>query len=103
VSANDTLETIHARFARFVEQAPKPGRVQMDLRESQLVLSNPEQYRPALLRMMAADGGSVAALLGSGYGVELDGIEHQVAWRRTGDLELMLFIPHRMKVAPIHQ
>jgi hypothetical protein len=103
VSTSDTLESIHMRLARFVDQAPKPGRVQMELRDSQLVLTNPEQYRPALLRMMAADGATVAAMLGTGYGVQLNGLEHQVAWRRSGDLELMLFIPHVMNVAPVHE
>ena len=103
VSANDTLETIHARIGHFVDQAPKPGRVEMELGESQLVMTNPEQYRTALLHQMAADGAAAAALLGPGYGVQLDGIEHEVAWRRTGDLELTLFIPHHMSVTPTRQ
>jgi hypothetical protein len=100
VAANDTLDAIHARINQFVAAAPKPGRVEMELGDSQLVLTNPEQYRPYLLRQMATDGAAAAALLGSGYGVELDGIEHQVAWRRTSDLELTLFIPHHMNVMP---
>ncbi|MES1201985.1 MAG: hypothetical protein ABUS57_11125 [Pseudomonadota bacterium] len=102
VSATDTLDTVHARINRFVAQAAKPGRIEMETGDTQLVLNNPEQYREPLLRDVTADGRAVAAALGAGYGVEVSGLERQVAWKRTGYLELTLFVPYSLSVSPSH-
>ncbi len=53
----------------------KPGRVEMEAGDTQLVLTNPEQYREPLLRDVTADGRAIAAALGPGYGVEVSGLE----------------------------
>ncbi len=97
VGGADTLETINARMARFVEAAAKPGRVEMALGDAELTLIDPEQYREPMLADIAADGRRIAAMLGTGYGVGLSGLENQVAWRRTGDLELTLFLPYKLE------
>lgn len=78
----------------------KPGRVEMEAGDTQLVLTNPEQYREPLLRDVTADGRAIAAALGPGYGVEVSGLERQVAWKRSGDLELTLFLPYSLSVSP---
>lgn len=100
VGADDNLEGIHRRIEQFVEAAPKPGRVEMETGGTELTLLNPEQYRAPLLRDMIVDGRATADALGSGYGVQLQGLERQVAWHRTGDLELTLFIPYALSAAP---
>jgi hypothetical protein len=100
VSANDTLNSIHQRIDGFVAQAPKPGRVEMSTGETQLVLSDPEQYRAPLLRSIAQDGQSVASTMGEGYGLTLTGLERRVAWTRSGDLELTLYVPYELSTAP---
>jgi hypothetical protein len=100
VGAADTLDTIHARIERFAEAAPKPGRVEMETGDTQLTLVNPEQYRESMLHSAAADGRAVAAMLGENYGVRLTGLERQVVWKRTGDLELTLFVPYALETAP---
>ncbi len=99
-AAADTLETIQARIDRFVAQTPKPGRIEMETGASELTLINPEQYRAAMLAEIAADGRTIAALLGASYGVEVGGLERQVAWQRSGDLELTLFVPYGLAVRP---
>lgn len=99
VSADDTLEAVQARIERFVEAAAKPGRIEMETGEVNLVLNNPEQYRIPLVRDIAGDGRNIAAMLGPEYGVHVSGLERQVAWRRTGDLELTLFLPYSLNVA----
>ncbi|MBI3439962.1 MAG: hypothetical protein HY054_15155 [Proteobacteria bacterium] len=100
VSASDTLATIHQRIDRFVMQTPKPGRVEMSTGETQLVLSDPEQYREPLLRSVAQDGQLITSAMGQGYGLTMTGLERRVAWQRTGDLELTLFIPYSLSTAP---
>lgn len=99
VSANDTLDAINARIERFVEATPKPGRVEMETGAVGLTLVNPEQYREPLLRDIAADGRHIADMLGAGYGVEMTGLERQVAWHRSGDLELTLFLSYGLSAS----
>ncbi|MFT3727514.1 MAG: hypothetical protein QM759_06815 [Terricaulis sp.] len=100
VSASDTLGSIHQRIDRFVTQSPKPGRVEMSTGDTQLVLSDPEQYRTPLLRALAQDSQSVTSAMGAGYGLAVTGLERRVAWQRTGDLELTLFLPYALSTAP---
>jgi hypothetical protein len=100
IRASDTLESINQRVESFVEQAPKPGRVEMETGETQLTLVNPQQYRDPLLSQITADGRRITEMLGQGYAIELSGLERQVAWQRSGELELTLFLPYSLSVAP---
>jgi hypothetical protein len=98
VSEDDTLESVQQRVESFVDQAPKPGRTEMELGESQLTMVGVDRYREPLLQAIAQDGRRTADLFGAGYSIAVSGIENQVAWLRTGDLELTLFIRYSMSV-----
>lgn len=100
VGERDNLDAIAARIDAFIRQAPKPGRVEMEKGAMELTLVNPQQYRDPLLRQITEDGRRVAAMLGEGYGVELSGLERQIAWQRSGELELTLFLPYALSAAP---
>lgn len=100
VQGGDSLDTINERINAFVAAAPHPGRTEMTPGAVNLVLNNPEQYHAALVTEIAREGRAVASQLGEGYGVNVTGIERQVAWRRTGELELTLFIPYTLMAAP---
>jgi len=100
VGADDTLEAINERLERFVSGATKPGRVEMEMGDGELTLVDPEQYREGLVRAIAADGQAAAAAFGAGYGVVVTGLDRRVAWQRTGDLELTLFINYAMSIGP---
>ena len=43
---------------------------------------------------------SGAMALGDGYRAELTGLENPVAWRKSGDLQLTLFIDYQVRVVP---
>ena len=100
VQGGDSLDTINERINAFVTTAPHPGRTEMTPGAVNLVLNNPEQYHAALVTEIAREGRTVAGQLGEGYGVSVTGIERQVAWRRTGELELTLFLPYTLMVVP---
>jgi hypothetical protein len=100
VSETDTLDSINERVRAFVAAAPRPGRVELLSGAVNLVLNNPEQYHASLVQQITGDGRSIADALGAGYGVTVTGIERQVAWRRTGELELTLFVPYTLSVVP---
>jgi hypothetical protein len=100
VSADDTIESVEERFDSFVRGLPKPGRVSLSTGDAQLTLVSPAQYREEVIAAIGQDARAILGALGPGQAVELEGLENQLAWRRTGDLELTVFLPHRLKVVP---
>lgn len=100
VAENDTFDTINARIRAFVSSAPHPGRTELTPGAINLVLNNPEQYHAPLVAAVSAEGRTVTGQLGDAYGVTVTGLERQVAWRRTGELELTLFLPYTLMVSP---
>lgn len=100
VQENDTLDTINARIRGFVSAAPNPGRTELMPGAVNLVLNNPEQYHAPLVTEISAEGRTITGQLGAGYGVTVTGLERQVSWKRTGELELTLFLPYTLMVVP---
>jgi hypothetical protein len=100
VTAEDTLESVRARVDRFVAAAPKPGRVEMQAGELSLSMLDPNRFRPQILAAIAADARAVAQAMGAGYTPSVGGLENQVAWKRTGDLDLTLFVPYTIEAQP---
>lgn len=100
VAENDTFDTINARIRAFVSSAPHPGRTELTPGTINLVLNNPEQYHAPLVAAVSAEGRTVTSQLGDGYGVTVTGLERQVSWQRTGELELTLFLPYTLMVSP---
>lgn len=100
VAAGDTFDTINARIRAFVTSAPHPGRTELTPGTINLVLNNPEQYHAPLVAAVSAEGRTVISQLGDGYGVTVTGLERQVSWQRTGELELTLFLSYTLMVSP---
>jgi hypothetical protein len=100
VQESDTLDTISSRIRAFVTAAPHPGRTEMNPGTINLVLNNPGQYHAPLVTEIAREGRTIAGQLGDGYGVSVTGLEQQVSWQRTGELELTLFLPYTLMVTP---
>ena len=100
VKADDTINSVQERLDAFVNTLPKPGRVSLVVDDIELTLVKPSQYRADVINAIGQDAKTIVAALGPGQAVELEGLENQIAWRRTGDLELTVFLPHRLKVVP---
>jgi hypothetical protein len=100
IRPNDTRESVEERLNVFRTSMARPGRVEAWGSALDLVLVNPPQYRAEVLAAITADANSISAALGSAYGARLEGLENPIAWKRSGELELRLFIPYRMIVLP---
>jgi len=102
VTATDTLEGAEARIDAFIHKTQVVGRTQVARSGIwQLTLIGPRQYRPQILAAIAEDAAAAAKAFGPGYGVEITGLEHPVAWNRAGPLDLALFIPYALTVEPL--
>jgi hypothetical protein len=100
VGKDDTLESISDRLDAFVRTLQKPGRIAVSTGEENLTLVNPAQYRRPLIESVAADAKATIAMLGAGYGATITGLESRVAWKRSADLELTLYMPYAMVIEP---
>jgi hypothetical protein len=101
VRANDTLETAQQRLKRFVASVRGAGRTEVLLKEEpELTLVNPARVRNELVAAIAADARALSGMLGPGYTARIGGLENQIAWRRTGELELTLFVPYTLELIP---
>ncbi len=88
-------EIIEERLDGFISSIPKTGRaVVKPYGSAGLSIVDIQQYRVPLLAKIAEDNATLKSLLGSGYGIEISGLEHLVRWRVTGPLQLTLYFPY---------
>lgn len=89
------------RITKFIAAVPAVGRAEMKP-EDDLTLSvvNPDQYRPQIVDLVAADAATVAAKFGPGYGVEVKGLDRPVLWSRASLTEVFLYMPSAYVVRP---
>lgn len=89
------------RIESFIKAVPASGRSEM-LPTGDLTLSvvGPEQYRPQILDLVAADARTVAGRFGPDYRVELRGADQAVAWSRASLTEVFLYVPYNYSVTP---
>jgi hypothetical protein len=101
--ADDTLDAARGRFTQFVDSISENGRASVDFDEDELQLTVVDltQYRAPLLQAIVTDGRTVAAAMGEGYRPEISGLESPIAFRRSGDLDLTLFIAYALRAVPV--
>lgn len=98
VTQADTLVSIQGRVASFVAGLPKPGRVEMSVGDTDLSMVNLEQYRDGMLQRVLAEGRALSERVGGAQVVTIGGLESQVGFHRTSDLDLVLFIPYELSL-----
>ncbi|MGE0046085.1 MAG: hypothetical protein AB7J28_07195 [Hyphomonadaceae bacterium] len=103
VRADDALATAEERLDAFMRGVPRPGRVTVGFGEPGLTIVDPGQYRGAIVAAIAADARAIVAAVGPGHAIRIEGLESRIAWRRSADLELTLYIPHRLQIVPARE
>ena len=90
-----------AKIDQFIKKVPQVGRAEMKA-YSELTLSvvNPEQYRSAIIDLVARDTAATSAKFGAGYGVEVTGLDKPVQWKRASLTEVQLFLPSNSTTRP---
>lgn len=87
------LATATNRLTRFVEAIPKVGRsTVVPIGEVTLSVVDPDQYRAAIIDLIAADARTSAAKFGPSYGVQVTGLDRPVEWTRAGPTEVFLYL-----------
>lgn len=90
-----------ASIDKYLKAVPAVGRAQIKP-YSELTLSvvNPEQYRGAIIDLVARDTAATSARFGQGYGVEVTGLDRPVQWQRASLTEVQLYLPATSTVRP---
>lgn len=91
---------VDEQIAQFVSSVPVTGRSYIDTGSTSLAVSNPQQYRGAVVRVVAEEANRYAAMFGSGYGVEIRGLEGELFWQQASETEVFLFIEHNFVIRP---
>ena len=58
------------------------------------------QYRAAIVDLVAADARAMAVRLGPAYAVQADGLDQAVLWSRASLTEVYLYVPYRYSIVP---
>jgi hypothetical protein len=89
------------RIDDFVKGIPKSGRGAVDKASGlTLTIINPDQYRQAIVQLVAQDAREQAAVFGTDYAVQVNGIDGQLFWSQVSGTEVFLYIPYRYTIVP---
>jgi len=89
------------RIEAFIKAVPTVGRAEIKATDD-LTLSvvRPDQYRGAIVELVAADARATAAKMGPEYAVEAKGLDRPVEWTRASLTEVFLYVPYTYVVTP---
>jgi hypothetical protein len=89
------------RIDAFVKSLSRSGRGAIDKTGGlTLTIINPDQYRDAIVKLVAEDARSRAAIFGPDYAVQVSGIDGQIFWSQVSGTDVFLYIPYRYTVVP---
>lgn len=89
------------KLGDFVKSVPKTGRGAIDKGSGvTLTIIDPDQYRGAIVKLVAENARAQAAVFGPDYAVQVNGIDGQLFWSQVSNTEVFLYIPYRFTIVP---
>jgi hypothetical protein len=89
------------RLNAFIKSTPRTGRGTMDSYGGlALTITNPDQYRDAIVKLVADHVRQQAAVFGPDYAVQVSGVDGQVAWSQVSSTDVFLYVPYRYTIVP---
>lgn len=89
------------KLGSFVEGLEEVGRTEIKARDDIAVsVVNPFQYRKEVMDLIIDEVNDVTGKLGPDYRVILTGIDGELEWVRSGDLNLAFYLPYQYMVLP---
>jgi hypothetical protein len=85
----------------FIKSVPGSGRGVVD-RTGALTLTivNPDQYRDAIVTLVAENARHYAGMFGPDYAVQVSGIDGQIFWSQVSPTDVFLYVPYRYTIVP---
>jgi hypothetical protein len=89
------------KFNAFIKGTPRSGRGTLDSYGGlTLTVINPDQYRDAIVKLVAEDTRRQSAIFGAEYAVQVSGIDGQVFWSQISTTDVFLYVPYRYTIVP---
>lgn len=88
------------RISKFVKSIPVTGRSFIDMGSTGLAINNPDQYRGAVVKVIADEVKRYSAMFGSDYGVEIRGLDSELYWQQASETEVFLYLEHSFIIKP---
>jgi hypothetical protein len=89
------------RIDAYVKSLARNGRGAIDKTGGlTLTIINPDQYRDDIVKLVAEDARTRAAIFGPDYAVQVSGIDGQIFWSQVSGTDVFLYIPYRYTVVP---
>ncbi|WP_423142641.1 TonB-dependent receptor [Parablastomonas sp. CN1-191] len=99
--AKDGGSAAQRRIEDYVEAVPEVGRAQMDESgDASLSIVGPDRYRDEIAAKVMEDSRAMAAKMGSGYAVTVEGLNMPVQWAQASAADVLLFIPYKLVIVP---
>jgi hypothetical protein len=88
------------RIAAFVKDVPATGRSYIETGSTALAISNPDQYRLAVVQAIADEAKRYTTQFGSDYGIEIRGLDSELYWQQASETDVFLYIAHSFVIRP---
>jgi hypothetical protein len=96
-----TAQATAKRLRSFIDALPGSGRASVSTPGGiTLTVLDPDQYREAIVRLVAEDARSKAALFGPDFTYTVTGIDAAVSWSQASSTDLYLYLPYRYVIIP---
>jgi hypothetical protein len=94
-----SIGNVQQKISRFVRGVPVTGRSQMKQKGGlSLTIVKPEQYRDEIYRRIAEGAKHAGSFYGTEYGVNVSGLDSDIAWKQLNNTEVFLYIPYRFSI-----
>lgn len=94
-----TIDEADRKIGAFVKSIPENGRAQIKQKGAMaLTIIKPEQYRDEIYALIAAGARHAATFYGPEYGLEITGLDGNVAWEQVSDTDLFVFIRYHFTI-----
>lgn len=96
---SESVADTEKRVFAFVNGLAGNGRgtIQRD-GSRQLIIRNPEQYRTAIIKLIAEDAKRNAEIFGADYRASVDGLDKSVAWSQLNGTDVFLYVPYTYRI-----
>ena len=89
------------KLESFVDEIKGDGRSEFQATDdTSISVINPNQYRHDVIKLIVSEVNLITNSLNGDYGAKIKGINQELQWARSGELNLAFFIPYSYDIIP---
>ena len=94
-----SINNAQQKISGFIKSVPATGRSLIVPQGGlSLTIINPDQYRDEIYKRISTGAKHAVSFYGPEYGVEVVGLDRDVAWQQVSNTEVFLYIPYSFKI-----